>query len=490
MCSLASFPAPPPEGCVTLFERDGHLRAGLVDEWSRFCDQLSLYPRISVACEVGRPPASNESAKNAFLRRHESMFKQAVLSWYERGFVGFLQELADSKEAPSYARVMAKSLMIAFRWTHSLHRSIFPHLLLSVEAMSRQFSAANDWLCGQVRTFAWHPETRKCAVASRSDIVRIYAMGIPVVPMLKHKSQRNITALAWRPCCSSTLAVACQDGILLWQVASLIARPSSASATLLSRDGHQPVTSISWHPDGSLLASASVADTSMLVWNVSTEECQPLRRLGGGGVALVRWSPDGSRLLAATPASLFRVWETMSWTCESWSTFLGRCSAACWSPDGCRLLCAHADKAAIYSLTFDQREDSGGVGVGGSVQAVPLVDLTQVQVPYDVSNTLMVGGSVQDMAWSGERLAVSFKDNPQCVAVFRTRTKPILEVNPCGFVRGPPQEHVQFMSFFDGFEGGSLLSICWSSGMISHVPLYYYSDSSTGPAFFLRNLDG
>lgn len=489
MCSVVSFPAPPMRGSITLFEKDGHLHVGSQTEWERFTEQLVAFPRISTACEVGRSSQSNENAKKAFLRHHDSVWKQAVVSWHERGFSGFLEELARSKEeSPAYsvARVMARILTVALRWTHSLHGSIFPHLLLSMESMSCEFSAASDWLHGQVRCFAWHTQVAKCAVALHSDVVRVYGASMGVVPTLKHKSQKNITSLAWRPFCSSTLAVACQDGVLLWQLepTSLVARPSSGYATLLWRRGHQPVTSIAWHPKGSLLASASAADTALLIWNVSTEECVPLRRLGGGGVALLRWSPDGSRLLAATPASLFRVWETRSWTCERWSTFLGRCSAACWSPDGRRLLCAPVDRAAIYSLTFaapgEEEEAEGDLRAGGSAAAIPLVDLSEMEVS-DGKESIAVGGPVRDMVWdgSGERLAVSFRDNPQCAALFRTRTDPVLEVSPCGFVRGPPGSGVQFLDFFGAFEGGSLLSVCWSDGTVSHVPLYYRANPRT-----------
>lgn len=120
-------------------------------------------------------------------------------------------------------------------------------------------------------------------------------------------------------------------------------RPSSGCAQVLSHPGHSPVTSIAWSPSGSLLLSASPMDTTMIVlsnsltlgflatmqemcdlweyliinlpsesvcvfqvWDVASESCVPLQRVGGGGVSFLSWSPDGSHVLASTPSALFR----------------------------------------------------------------------------------------------------------------------------------------------------------------------------------------
>lgn len=42
------------------------------------------------------------------------------------------------------------------------------------------------------------------------------------------------------------------------------------------------------------------------VWDVASESCVPLQRVGGGGVTFLSWSPDGSHVLASTPSALFR----------------------------------------------------------------------------------------------------------------------------------------------------------------------------------------
>lgn len=130
----------------------------------------------------------------------------------------------------------------------------------------------------------------------------------------------------------SSLPVPCtcvSHGIFSWSTLDT-SRPSSGCAQVLSHPGHSPVTSIAWSPSGSLLVSASPMDTAMMVWrssffkskkrltwwliinvtlqvwDVASESCVPLQRVGGGGVTFLSWSPDGSHVLASTPSALFR----------------------------------------------------------------------------------------------------------------------------------------------------------------------------------------
>ncbi|KAH6938502.1 hypothetical protein HPB50_010167 [Hyalomma asiaticum] len=399
MCSLSSFPRPPTRGLITLFEKDCDLHEGNEREWKELAERLEY-----------------------------NLFQ------------------------------------------------------LSTEDMCKEFSLTLDWSKGHVRAFAWHPQCPKFAVASHGDTVRVYAPDMSIKPVLKHRSQRNITDMAWKPYSSAVLAVACQEGVLLWQVepASLTPRqvasllqPSSACVSLLSREGHEPVNSIAWHPKGTLLASASAADCSLLIWNVAMEECFPLMRMGGGGVSLIRWSPDGCRLFAASPQSIFRVWDTSQWQHDRWWMQQGRCRTACWSPDGRWLLCSFADRPALYALSFpsppsvdeDEGESSAwsphpdtSFGTG-----LPVADLTEVDLPLNshAGDEVRVGGLVQNMAWDkhGERLAISFRDHSEYVALFRTKTSPVFELFPCGFISGPPGESAQLISFYNGFEGGSLLTV-------------------------------
>jgi len=98
------------------------------------------------------------------------------------------------------------------------------------------------------------------------------------------------------------------------------------------------------------------------VWDISLESATPLYR-AGGGVTLTTWSPDERNVFAATPSSLFRVWETQSWTCDKWSNLAGACQAACWSRDGKILVFSVANESALYSLQFQDISKSSSLNV-------------------------------------------------------------------------------------------------------------------------------
>uniref|UniRef100_A0A672R222 Aladin seven-bladed propeller domain-containing protein n=1 Tax=Sinocyclocheilus grahami TaxID=75366 RepID=A0A672R222_SINGR len=315
---------------------------------------------------------------------------------------------------------------------------------LSSDEMVAEFSQMLDWSDSALRSFAWHPHTDKFAVALLDDSIRIYKSNSSATPTLKHRCQRSVCALQWKPLCGSALAVACQSCLLIWHVdpTSLSTRPSSGCAQVLSHPGHSPITSIAWSPTGSLLVSASPVDTAMMVWDVAAESAVPLQRVGGGGVTYLSWSPDGSRLLAATPSALFRVWETRMWTCERWPCLKGSCQVR-----KLRKLSLMYAFIYFFKLTFFS------------------------QTSWDPR---------------GERLAVLLKgdsqavNHPSVIAVFKTRSSPVFELLPCGFVMGEAGAEPRFMQFHPHFQHGALLTVCWSDGRISHVPFYFSSAGLLG----------
>lgn len=215
---------------------------------------------------------------------------------------------------------------------------------------------------------------------------------------------------------------------------------------------------------------------------MSTENCVQLQWFGGGGVTFLAWSPDGSKVLAATPSAVFKVWEAQMWTCEKWPTIKGRCQTGCWSPDGSRLLFTVLGESVIYSLSFSEYRGDMQGQVGGSKTASIVADLSETtfETPYGEER---VGGAVQSMAWdpTGERLAVIIRGDPRTagtqtvVAVFRTRNSPVFELLPCGFLRGEQSAEPQLIAFHPCFQKGALLTVCWSTGTISHIPFFFLS---------------
>ena len=94
---------------------------------------------------------------------------------------------------------------------------------------------------------------------------------------LKHQFQRDITCMEWQPLSGTGLAVGCQSGICFWRLTS----PSdttdnntgntsqkNAWCEFLCADNqqHAPVNTLSWSPNGRLLASGSVSSDHILIW--------------------------------------------------------------------------------------------------------------------------------------------------------------------------------------------------------------------------------
>lgn len=79
------------------------------------------------------------------------------------------------------------------------------------------------------------------------------------------------------------------------------------------------------------------------------------------------------------------------------------------------------------------------------------------------------------MLWdqNSERLILTFIDNPRYIAVYRTKIKPSLEITSIGFIHGLRDEIPLCYSFHYAFKNGALLTVCWSSGYVSHIPLQY-----------------
>uniref|UniRef100_A0A493SV36 Aladin WD repeat nucleoporin n=1 Tax=Anas platyrhynchos platyrhynchos TaxID=8840 RepID=A0A493SV36_ANAPP len=384
MCSLGLFPPPPPPGSATLYELNNVLVCGRLCEPLplAFQSQLAGLPALSLPKDGLKAPGRLEhGTRPAFIHHREALWKRCINAWRDAGLCGLLKEIASAEEEEGlqWLKTGSSSALAVCRWLSSLHGSLFPHLSLTSEDMIAAFSQAVDWAGCTVRAFAWHPHTSKFAVALLDDSIRVYNSSSATIPSLKHRLQRNVAAVAWKPLCASILAVACQSCVLVWHLdpTSLSTRPSSGCAQVLSYPGHSPVTSLAWAPSGELLLSASPVDTAMLVWDVSTENCVQLQWFGGGGVTFLAWSPDGSKVLAATPSAVFRVWEAQMWTCERWPTIKGRCQTGCWSPDGSRLLFTVLGESVIYSLSFSEYRGEMQGQVGGSKTASIVADLSE-----------------------------------------------------------------------------------------------------------------
>ena len=347
-----------------------------------------------------------------------------------------------------------------------LQSSLYPHLKLSASDMISEYSNTRAWTEAHIRCIAWHPHTTKLAVAYRDDSISVLSLeGGATQPVLKHAAMKGVSAMSWRPLSSSHLAVACQGGVAVWTLdpSSLVSRPSSSCLTRLASSGHAPVTQVEWSPDGRLLASASPADTRIHIWSLETRQSETIARVGGGGASLLRWSQDTRRLFCASPGTVFRVWDTDTWSPDRWTVGggSGRVAASAWSPDSDHLLFATSEEPVLYCVSFQ----------GQGEAAVPLMDLSKVCLESGETG----GGLVQDIQWdpTGHRLAVTFKEtNSVCLM----RSKPgQARLSPIGWVSGCGEAEFPVTAQFQrkAPEYGALLTVVWSSERVQHLPLVF-----------------
>ncbi|KAB1223182.1 Aladin [Morella rubra] len=336
---------------------------------------------------------------------------------------------------------------------------------------------------------SWHQDKHILAFISASNqvIVRDYEDSEGKDPcILTNDSQRDVRVLEWRPNGGRMLSVGCKGGICIWaasypgNAASVRSSAASYIGTISRGSGRQyilvdylrssndeHISALSWSPDGRYLASASYESSSFTIWDVAQGVGTPIRR-GLGGISMMKWSPTGDYFFAAKFDGTFYLWETNTWTSETWSSTSGFVVGAAWDPDGHMILIGFSDSSTLGSIHFASKPPS----------------LDAHLLPVDLPEIISLTGSqgIEKIAWdaSGERLAVSYKGGNELyrglIALYDTRRTPLVSASLIGFIRGPGEypKPIAF-SFHDKFKQGPLLSVCWSSGFCCTYPLMFHS---------------
>lgn len=419
----------------------------------------------------------------------------------------------------------------------------YPYSLLTLDELCNEFSRCPNWTESIIRAFAWHPNHDRCAVAICNDYIYVYE-GPNRIRVLRHNHQRKIVDLAWKPNDKEVLVVATQTHIILWRVSdsssgslgykdgmrnpgyahilpgmNLIMRekesqingfsrlevsdnnldltgPSQAAGKnlkLLTNVLPAPIVSIQFDLSGDKLYACSPNSSKIAILNIaalfsttSTKDEQHVEYLQryGQGVTKLLWSPDKARLVTATTSSFFRVFEPFQWTCNKWAIQGSVIQDMVWSkPMGRMLLIANKTESCLYALPF--LDSSQPKDVGGNKSLMKALDLSATRSEFGD----LVGSRVQSLAWdkSGKRLAISFKDNPESILLYRTVERPTVEFHQLGVIKSDNKSIPLLMDFHDKFKNGALLTICWSDGNCQHLPLSYTPIEQNRPGFSINN---
>ncbi|GMN60781.1 hypothetical protein TIFTF001_029867 [Ficus carica] len=284
---------------------------------------------------------------------------------------------------------------------------------------------------------SWHQHKHIIAFISGFNqvIVRDYEDSEAKEPcILSNEAQRDVKLLEWRPNGGRTLYVACKGGICIWAAsfpgnAATVRSGAASFLGTLSR------------------ASASFESSSFTIWDVAQGKGTPIRR-GLGGISILKWSPTGDYFFSAKFDGTFYLWETNTWTSESWSSTSGFVTGATWDPDGRMILLAFSESSTLGSIHFASKP--------------PALDahLLPVELPEIVSLTNSQG--IEKIAWdaSGERLAVSYKGGNDLyrglIAIYDVRRSPLISASLIG--PGDNPKSISF-AFHDKFKQGPLLSV-------------------------------
>lgn len=413
VCELHQFPVGRSDGQVPVCEINGEVLYSSPEfiNLHVYTSCVSEHPHVVISRDVLAPSLRKPYEGRVFLPTSDSLLQRLQDAWYEYGMLQVLQILSEENTG-GFSQKLAKYLLTVYNSWNSVKNKAFP-------PTEERYIRDDKKKLGPVICMAWHPNTTRLALGTSDDSVSVYSSHTRITPVLKSKSQRRITDVAWRPLTAGELAVGCADGVNIWHVDtnSLVARPSPSTATLFR---HPYVTSIAWSPQGDILISCNGVDNSMVIWLVDTKE--KIVVPCAGGASLLLWNPSMSKLLAATRSKMFRLWSTEKWECENWTTAGGRVTAGAWSHDGSCLVFSTSSLPYLYSL---QR---GRSLFSDPPPAVIIADVTIFQIP---GTDDVVGGDVRKIDWDGDsrHLAVMFSEGRH-VAVYITTLGSTLTLIP------------------------------------------------------------
>ena len=231
--------------------------------------------------------------------------------------------------------------------------------LLQVEEKEKQYPAGFQlrytlrWERAKIQHIAWSPDGQMLASSISTEGIPLWNTETGQFLRILTKSPYigSISSMAWSPDGLTLASGQSYRDIELWDARTGQLVHTLDSSTFRSHG-------LAWSPDGLVLVSAASDPDSIQLWNTQTWE--PLRTLATGnaptltgfprsGISSVSWSPDGLILAAETPhTGDIQLWDTRTW--EPLHILTGHRRGArsiAWSPDGETLASASADRAVL-----------------------------------------------------------------------------------------------------------------------------------------------
>ncbi|KAM9964515.1 hypothetical protein ACTFIW_004284 [Dictyostelium discoideum] len=350
----------------------------------------------------------------------------------------------------------------------------------------------------KIKVMSWHPQHRLLAVCNKNDVIYIYyfpnqdmyGMGNVRPLTLWFELQSKVYDIQWKPFLPYTLAVACENGIILWEIdisdlkvelkrtsPNYRINQSSTCANILNYPYFLSNT-ITWSSNGLQLACGSTNHSSILLWDVVSRVPTFIPRYNGN--SLLVWSPKNDYLLSCGGKTC-RIFDISKWDYNNkeWP-MLTNYQTGSWNGKGEYLAVASGDRIQFIQCINRAFESGGELMYVEKTSTYRLQNVGAIGGSGSSSGELFLGGHIKKIAWSpdSQRLAVIFylnsksRNNDTYCAIYKIKTYPKFSVTPRGFIRSKDQS-IQSVSFVPNYKKGSLLSIAYNDGTIKFFPLLY-----------------
>ncbi|KAF7494282.1 Aladin [Sarcoptes scabiei] len=467
------------------------------------------YPKIVIDEKlIAKPSIVPKHLTDVFLDNDKNFIRRLFHHFQSKGFVssliliqnsydntkidGIVENRVHEKNSFCFKLLYFIATFILFmRYLYlKIHYYFYPFDELTDEELLKEFNENPEWNSNVIRAFSWHENSLRCAVALINDSIYVYTADdrrpINHIYCFKNIQQRDISTICWHPKDENFLAVACHHKVLFWSLKSN-SNDNQSSTNNLQQTQQLPqivetnlstITSIVFNAEGDRLVACSPRNSSLCLIHLDPKSIryQVIRKYFFPQLIKLNWSPDKTRIFAHATYPKLCIFESIQWSYKFWRmpecSISTICQTSAWSrPSGRILLFVPKNSSKVYALTFFDRAEANDVGGGPSNKSIMVLDASQ-----HVSDGKNIGGIIHQICWNSKstNLAISFKDLQDTIAVYDTQLNPGLRIKPLFLIKSGfhTTPRCLLISFHNSYiDSGSLLTICWSNGHLTHLPI-------------------